>query len=399
MAMRRLSMSLRWRYEAPRRRWWHSGRRTASTSAADPSPSRLPVAVVGTGRMGELRLSGIHQHPALELAAIIDTSLTGDKAASYESRFHTRCFADLDAARDVLRDGVAGVWLATPTPTHLQLIQQCLGLGSASLRAIGVEKPVAASVEHIDAAYRACFAHNVALVCSFQRRFDPSYVALQHQCVDEQVLGALRSVHTVFRDHPCPPIEFLATGGDPFHDLAVHDIDFVCQLVGEYPSRVLAHGTSHHEELRAAGVMDQASVWLEFERTGVVCTMDLSRHATYGYDQRIEVSGADGMLQVLTPARTSVVHAGAHGVTTDRGPYSFPDRFAVAYQRELDHFVDVLRHKTPPVVHWNAARMATIVAEAARLAAERRQLVTLRYTRTRQEQPRHDPLLDVEYSF
>lgn len=379
-------------------------RYSSSAPAADTSASsrRLNIAVVGSGRMGQIRLAGIQQDPRLRVAAIVDSAALN--AHELEQQFQTQVHCDVhDAVAACERNGAPldGIWIATPTPTHLQLIRDALDAtaATASLRAIGIEKPVGGTLEEIDDAYSVCRARRVQLVCSFQRRFDPSYEALRRACVDEARLGKLQSIHTVFRDHPCPPIEFLKTGGDPFHDLAVHDIDYVCTLVGEYPTRVYAFGTSLSPALRDVGVMDKASVWLEFPRSGVVCTMDLSRSALYGYDQRVEVAGELGMLQVANPARTSVVHSSSAGVASDVLTHSFPQRFRDAYVRELDHFVDVLRGKASPVVHWNAARMATIVSEAARIAAVEKKVVTLRLDKTRQSSEYSEPYVDVELEY
>lgn len=366
------------------------------SSSADAR--RLNIAVVGTGRMGQIRLAGIQQHQRLNIAAIIDPVAP---SGVLERQFKTTLFRDIsEAAAQCERDGTPldGIWVATPTPTHLQIIEDALAAFN-TLKAIGIEKPVSGTLREIDEAYRACSERRVHLVCSFQRRFDPSYEALRRACADESQIGKLQSIHTVFRDHPCPPVEFLKTGGDPFHDLAVHDIDYVCNLVGEYPTRVYAYGTSLSPELREVGVMDKASVWLEFPNSGVVCTMDLSRGAVYGYDQRIEVSGEHGMLQVLNPAKTSLVRSGSAGVAGDVLTHSFPQRFHAAYLHELDHFVDVLTGAAAPVVHWNAARMATVVSEAARLAAVNKKVVTLKLGKTRQSSAFSEPHIDVEYEY
>ncbi|RMX69286.1 hypothetical protein KXD40_007641 [Peronospora effusa] len=295
---------------------------------------------------------------------------------------------------------IDGVWISTPTPTHLKIINDCAtGILGTEVKAIGIEKPVAALVTEIDTAYQVCHKHDVKLFCSFQRRFDPSYEALRVQCVDVQSLGKLQSIHTVFRDHPCPPVEFLKTGGDPFHDLAVHDIDYVCDLVGEYPAKVYAHGTSLSAELRDFNVMDKASVWLEFANSGVVCTMDLSRSAKYGYDQRIEVAGEHGMLQVQNLSKTAMVQSTKAGITADTLRHSFPERFHEAYLLELDSFIDVIEGNANPRVHWGASRMNTIIAEAARIAAIEKKVVTIKYSKTKQMDPSSDPILDCEYVF
>lgn len=377
---------------------------SSSSGIGDAPNKRLNIAVVGSGRMGQIRLAGIQRDPRLRIAAIIDSAVAHEQRVSLENQFNTRVYQDVhDATAKCEADGNAidGLWIATPTPTHLQIIHDALLNPVSSrrlgLKAIGIEKPVGSTLEEIDEAYRLCSERRVQLFCSFQRRFDPSYQALRKACQETKAIGKLQSIHTVFRDHPCPPIEFLKTGGDPFHDLAVHDIDFVCNLVGEYPTKVYAFGTSLSPELREVNVMDKASVWLEFETSGVICTMDLSRSALYGYDQRIEVSGEMGMLQVLNPAKTSLVASSISGVTSDVLSHSFPERFHDAYLHELDHFVDVLQGKAPPLVHWNAARMATIVSEAARIAAVEKKVVTLKYGKTRQSSPFGEPHVEVEY--
>uniref|UniRef100_K3WJ44 Gfo/Idh/MocA-like oxidoreductase N-terminal domain-containing protein n=1 Tax=Globisporangium ultimum (strain ATCC 200006 / CBS 805.95 / DAOM BR144) TaxID=431595 RepID=K3WJ44_GLOUD len=388
------------------------GRRTATATLhhhaiSTRAMSRLNVAVVGTGRMGKIRLAGIQSDPRLKVAGIIDpiTTASATEKTAWESQFQTKVFADVaSAAQELESDGVGidGLWIATPTPSHLPVIQDSLTSASTSfakLKAIGVEKPVGGTLEDIDRAYKLCSDKRVQLFCSFQRRFDPSYEALRRACVDNAQLGKLQSIHTVFRDHPCPPIEFLKTGGDPFHDLAVHDIDYVCTLVGEYPTKVYAFGTSLSPELREVNVMDKASVWLEFPNSGVICTMDLSRSALYGYDQRVEVSGEKGMLQVVNPPKTSLVRASADGITSDVLSHSFPERFREAYVLEMDAFVDVLTGTRPPIVHWNAARMATIISEAARIAAVEKKVVTIQYGKTKQNSPNSDPHIEYEYVY
>ncbi|KAF0690082.1 Aste57867_18476 [Aphanomyces stellatus] len=326
---------------------------------------RVVVAVVGAGRMGQIRLAGLQASPKMKIAYVVDENV--EQAQKLATHFNAQAVKTLGEA---LHDAqVTAVWISTPTFTHLNLIR----LAAQAGKAIAVEKPVAGSLDDLDAAYRVCDEAHVPLFCSFQRRFDPHYVALRNAVAANSV-GIIQSVQTVFRDHPCPPIEFLKTGGDPFHDLAVHDIDFVCDMLQEYPTHVLAHGMSLQPELQAIHVMDKASVWLQFP-SGVVCTMDLARHASYGYDQRIEVFGRDGMLEVQNVHKTSLRTSTAAGVHEDPFLHSFPQRFRDAYELEINHFADVVLDKVPPRVSWTAARNATIVAEACRVSATQSQQV------------------------
>ena len=68
----------------------------------------------------------------------------------------------------------------------------------------------------------------------------------------------------------------------------MHDIDLVCWIVGEYPSSVFAQGHAHNKDIREMGDVDTTIITLTFP-SGVLASIDLSRNASYGYDQRCEV--------------------------------------------------------------------------------------------------------------
>ena len=98
--------------------------------------------------------------------------------------------------------------------------------------------------------------------------------------------------------------------------------------------------------------------------------MDLNRGSAYGYDQRVEIMGSRGMLQIGNQSGTSLTTATSSGISGDTLLPSFPERFERAYLAELGHLVDVLEGETEPLVTRRAAVMATVVAEACRVSAE-----------------------------
>ena len=134
--------------------------------------------------------------------------------------------------------------------------------------------------------------HNIHLCCGFQRRFDPSYVAVKNS-IDAGRIGTPINGTVIFGDHPTPPMEFLKTGGDIFMDLAPHDVDYVTWAMDDEVVSVFACGTSSTEELKELNVFDNATMVLRFKRGGVV-TIAMSRSARYGYDQRTEFFGTLG---------------------------------------------------------------------------------------------------------
>lgn len=340
-------------------------RRCFSSRLELPTDRVCNLAVIGTGRMGELRIKGMHMNPNVHLSAIVSEDSIRSTTLSWD--FNVSGPSSLD---EVLSDPkIDGIWISTPTDTHLNLIRAC----AEAKKHIAVEKPIGATLREIDHAYLVAQEFGVHLLCSFQRRFDPHYRALSAQL---EKAKRIQSIIGVFRDHPMPPLEFLMSGGDPFHDLAVHDIDYICStlMASEKPTRVLASGSSSCPELASKGVMDTAAVWIEFQPSGVIAYLDLSRGSSYGYDQRLEVFTSTGeMMQVMNPPQTSTLRSSARGVQGDVFPHSFPERFARAYELELEHFVDLISGNTEsPLVTHHEARWATIVAEAAKQSAMRK---------------------------
>ena len=84
--------------------------------------------------------------------------------------------------------------------------------------------------------------------------------------------------------------EYLYTvvAGGIFHDCAVHDIDMVCWIVGNFPSSVYVVAHAHIDVIRSLNDVDTVIISMKF-RDGTLATIDLSRFAAYGYDQRVEV--------------------------------------------------------------------------------------------------------------
>jgi myo-inositol 2-dehydrogenase/D-chiro-inositol 1-dehydrogenase len=73
-----------------------------------------------------------------------------------------------------------------------------------------------------------------------------------------------------------------------FHDCAIHDLDFVCWILGEFPDSVFTQAHVHDEDIASMNDVDTVVIVMKFS-SGVISIIELSRHATYGYDQRIEV--------------------------------------------------------------------------------------------------------------
>jgi len=72
---------------------------------------------------------------------------------------------------------------------------------------------------------------------------------------------------------------------------------------------------------------------------GALATIDNSRKAVYGYDQRVEVFGSAGMVLVSNRTPENHVHFAAHGVHFSTPLYFFLERYLDAYVAEMRELV------------------------------------------------------------
>jgi myo-inositol 2-dehydrogenase/D-chiro-inositol 1-dehydrogenase len=141
------------------------------------------------------------------------------------------------------------------------------------------------------------------------------------------------------RDPAPPPLDYVRRSGGLFRDMMIHDFDMARWLLGEEPIDVYARGACFVDpSIGAAGDVDTAAVLLT-TATGRLCQISNSRRCSFGYDQRIEAFGAEGMLRADNATATRVELAGANGFTTEPALPFFLERYAEAYRLELADFV------------------------------------------------------------
>jgi myo-inositol 2-dehydrogenase/D-chiro-inositol 1-dehydrogenase len=255
---------------------------------------------------------------------------------------------------------VKGVVICTSTDTHVELIE----LAARQGKAVFCEKPIDLDMAKVDRCLEAVARAGVPLFIGFNRRFDPSFRALRDALARGEA-GRLEVLRITSRDPSPPPAEYVKVSGGLFRDMMIHDLDMARFLLPEPPVEVFATGACLVDPaIGAAGDVDTAVVVLR-TAAGVLCTIDNSRRAAYGYDQRIEAFGSLGMIAANNVTATTLVRASAAGVVTDRPLHFFLERYAEAYRAELEHFVDVLEGRAAPSVTGGDGRAALALADAA----------------------------------
>jgi len=331
----------------------------------------LKICLIGTGRIGAVHLKNVIANTRMHLAYICDVDQKALDRFKDQVPGYTKLTTQFD---EVLADkSVAGIVCCTPTAQHPDIIVKSLRAGKAVL----CEKPISLKIDEIDACYNESKKLGVPLLCGYQRRSDPSFVKLWETCRNGGI-GQVQIVKTVSRDNPVPTVAYLKISGGIFHDCGSHDIDVVRWIVGQDPHEVFAAASVFRPEIKQLNDFDTIMITLKFPN-GVLGSIDLSRKAIYGYDQRIEVLGDKGHVQAQNKAPTSVIISTEHAIAGDPNMYSFPQRYTEAYANEMDHFADVILRKAEPRLSHEDARKVAIIADAAEESARHGKPVQIKY--------------------
>jgi myo-inositol 2-dehydrogenase/D-chiro-inositol 1-dehydrogenase len=294
------------------------------------------VALFGAGRIGRIHAGNLAAQPGLRLRYVVDVN------AAAANELAVAFGASVVDAEHALADPlVAAVVIAASTAMHAELIVRAAQAG----KAIFCEKPVASDLDGAFACAAVVAEAGVPCMIGFQRRFDPTFAALKRR-LDAGEIGLPEVVVLTSRDPSPPPPAYLAQSGGVFKDMLIHDFDVCRWLLADEIVEIYATGACLSEAARQADDLDTAAVTLR-SRNGRLCVINTSRHAAYGYDQRIEVLGASGMLQAGNHRPTEVVASLAAAIVTDLPEPFFLERYRRAYALEMAYFADALANGKP----------------------------------------------------
>jgi myo-inositol 2-dehydrogenase/D-chiro-inositol 1-dehydrogenase len=126
------------------------------------------------------------------------------------------------------------------------------------------------------------------------------------------------------------------------------------------------------DKVGQCGDFDTASVIMTTP-SGRQCIISNSRRATYGYDQRIEVSGSKGMISAENQRPVSIEIANGAGFTRPPLHDFFMTRYTEAYAAEIAAFVAAANDGSAPSPSGEDGQISLTLAEAAlRSVAEAR---------------------------
>jgi predicted dehydrogenase len=223
---------------------------------SDDTIDKIPVAVIGAGRMGRHHARIYHQLPEAKLLAVVDPD--EDRAGALADQYGCDCLASVKELLEKYPQ-VRAVSLATPTVHHAPVAQSLLEHRVACL----IEKPLAQSVAEARRIVELADQYGTLVQVGHSERFNP----IVRRLAELEIRPRFIEVDRV------SPMTFRSIDVGVVFDIMIHDLDIVLML-----------SRSELVDVRAVGVAvlgkheDVASARLQFA-DGCVANLTASRLA------------------------------------------------------------------------------------------------------------------------
>ncbi|MFV1999513.1 MAG: Gfo/Idh/MocA family oxidoreductase [Acidimicrobiia bacterium] len=284
----------------------------------------LKLAIVGVGRMGQVHARILSQIDEVDLVAVVDGQ--SDIVEALAKELDVLSYSNVGAIPG--EHGIQAWLIATPTPTHPDLVRIALDAGMNVL----CEKPL--SLDPSEGAELGELADRKGLVLQigFWRRFSPPWTAARRSLL-AGAIGEPVMIRLSQWDANPPPPAFCdpSVSGGLAIDCGVHEFDLVEWFTGSTVVSVTGRNLRLVDPaVGTSGDVDNLLALLDLEN-GVTATVDLSRNSRYGDDVRTEILGSEGalLIDLLPTGQTRLATAsGIHILEDSRSSDATADGIA-----------------------------------------------------------------------
>ena len=300
----------------------------------------VKLGIIGAGRIGKVHMESIcTQVPNAMVKMVADPFMDAEKEAWAKKKGVEQVTKDY---HEILEDlEIDAVLICSSTDTHASISMEAIEAG----KHVFCEKPVDHSIEKIKQVQEALKKHPVKYQVGFNRRFDHNFEAVQNAVISGKV-GEPHIVRITSRDPEPPALEYVKVSGGMFLDMTIHDFDMARFLAGCDAEEIYVQAAVRIDPaIGKAGDVDTAVITMKMEN-GSIVTIDNSRKAVYGYDQRVEVFGSQGMVSVSNDTTSSAVISNSEGVMGEKPLYFFLERYMQSYAKEIRAFVQAIEQDT-----------------------------------------------------
>ena len=331
----------------------------------------LKIGLLGCGRIGKLHGRNINNSVMGAKVVALAEPMLNDEHRAWAAELGIKRVTK-DPAEIMQDKDIEAVFICSPTDTHADFIIQAANTG----KHIFCEKPIDTEIGRIKEAMDVVKKAGVKLQIGFVRRFDHNHKKV-HDVVASGRLGKPHIIKVTSRDPEPPPLEYVPASGGLFMDMMIHDFDMARYLSCSEVTEVTAYGAILIDpRIKEYNDIDTAIVMLKFEN-GALGVIDNSRAARYGYDQRTEVHGEKGCVQVGNDLIDTSMISTADGVYCEKPTWFFLERYNNAFIVEAQDFVNAIQKDTPIPVDAKDGIMSVYIAMAADRSLNEHRPVTL----------------------
>lgn len=320
---------------------------------------KLRCGVIGLGRVGKMHVENMYLLPELEIVCAADYFIEemNDWLRSMNIASGYKNYQDL-----LLRDDIDAVFIFTSTDMHEEMVMAAAQAG----KHIFCEKPLSMNEDEQASirVLREIREKGVKLQIAFNRRFDPQFREV-YDLVRAGKIGQPQMVKITSRDPDLLPHDLIKRIGGLIFDFTMHDFDMARFMMQDEICEVYVKGNTLIDPgLKDIDDVDTLAVILTF-RNGGYALIDNSRRAVYGYDQRVEVFGSEGMVCADNVSESAVKYYNNQHCETKNPLPNFTVRYREAYRTEVLRFIRSVLNNEPVVCTGEDALLAQRVAIAA----------------------------------
>jgi predicted dehydrogenase len=332
----------------------------------------IGIGIIGSQFIAELHAEAFKRVTGAHIAAV--ASPTESHARTFAQKHHIpRWFTDYHEL--LQQDDVQIVSLCLPNDLHCQGTLDAARAGKHVI----CEKPLCRSLREADQMIASCRQAGVQLMYAEELCFTPKYVRAK-LLVDEGALGKVYLVKQSekhFGPHSAWFWDVDRSGGGVLLDMGCHGIEFARWILGRpRATSVYAQcGTYVHRD-RTRGD-DNAILIIEFENQAVAL-IEESWARLGGMDDRAEIYGSQGVTyaDLLHGSALETYSERGYGYAVEKAPTTrgwtftmYEELWNYGFPQEMQHFVDCIRHNTPPLVTGQDGRAVLEIILAAYASA------------------------------
>lgn len=325
----------------------------------------LKIGIIGAGRIGKVHLESISYHVKnATVTAMADPFMNEETEKLIRSYGVSKVTKDY---KDILNDkDIDAVLVCSSTDTHAAISIEAINAG----KHVFCEKPVDHSIEKIQAVADALKEHpDIKFQVGFNRRFDHNFAAIR-KAYDDGKIGEAHILKITSRDPEPPNPAYIKVSGGIFLDMTIHDFDMACFLTDSDVEELYVNSAVLVDPaIGEQGDVDTAIITMKMAN-GALAVIDNSRKAAYGYDQRAELFGSNGMVATSNDTVSSAVISNADGVTGEKPLFFFLERYMGSFSEEMRQFTEAVINDTEVPVGIHAGLQSVKIGLAARKSVE-----------------------------